>query len=408
MSSYAGFGKPKYGGGNFSKNFKLQSSKDGSGVSATYRILPPMKSCAETGEWAVYVSTHFGYKGVNQKDPSKPQHRTFGCVEDRDFQTKMIRQDCPECDLIAQRKAEKEALEAKAKAEGHTDDEIKEIVKPLSDWLFEHSCDRKWKMNVKSADGQFGTLALSHKTKKKLEAEILRLQTEDGIDALDLEQGVRFVFTRTGKGITVDDTVTVEYESIKENGRVVRVVKLAPLTEAEAAQALKECEDLKKSVRVLTYDQIKMLTQCSGEPEDVDAILALGAKREASPQPRTTSSSLPPATPPASRPAAAAPQTPVSKPAEQTPPPAPKSEPVAAAAPEASAAPGLDDEEAALMAQMAALRAKKAAAAAAAATPASAPAPAVAESKPVPATPAAAPAEGLPVDRAAFMARFKK
>jgi hypothetical protein len=40
----------------------------------------------------------------------------------------MILQDCPECDLITQRDEELKALEADAKAKGHSEDEIKELA----------------------------------------------------------------------------------------------------------------------------------------------------------------------------------------------------------------------------------------------------------------------------------------
>jgi hypothetical protein len=393
-----GFGKPKYGGsGSYAKNLKLQTDKNGQPVSATYRILPPMKSLAESGEWAVYVGTHFGYKGVNPKDRSKPGHRPFKCIEEKDYKTKMILQDCPECDLIAQRKDELDKLEASLKAKGHSSDEIEELTKPHKTWLFEHSCDRKWQMNVKCQDGSFGVLSLSHKTKKKLDAKIAQILTEDGIDALDLEQGVWFKFTRTGKGIEVDDTVDVEYESVRDpsTNRVVRTIKMAPLTEAEINQALKECPDLATNVRALSYEQIKMLTECSGDDEEVEAILGLGQKKEGSPGARAAAAPRP-APAPAAAPRAAAP---VSTPA---PAPAP-----------AAAAPAVD--QAALIAQLQAqLAAAQAAAAAtpaaptATAAPTPAPAPAAAAEAPVPATPAAAPAAGLPVDRAALMARFKQ
>jgi hypothetical protein len=79
--SNPGFGKPKYGGGgNFAKTLRLKE-----GAATVVRILPPMKSLAETGEWAVYMGTHFGYKGVNPKDRSKPLYKTFKCIEERDY-----------------------------------------------------------------------------------------------------------------------------------------------------------------------------------------------------------------------------------------------------------------------------------------------------------------------------------
>lgn len=355
------------------------------------RILPPMKSLADSGEWAIYAGTHFGYKGVNPKDRSKPTYRTFKCIQERDFKTKMVLQDCPECDLINARDEELKALEADAKAKGHSEDEVKELSAPLKTWLSDHNCDRKWHMNVKMQDGSFAILQISHKTKKLLEAEIARVLTEDGIEALELDQGVWFRFNRTGKGVETQDTVSVEYESVRDNGRVIRTVKLAPLTEAECEKALKECPDLTTTVRSISYEQIKLLTQCSGDDEDVDAILAMGQKKEASPQ-----ATQPMRERPSSTPAAPKVQTQAAAPA-----------PASQAAQPAPVAGG----EADIQAQIAALQAQLLAKSAAPqqATPAQETAPAApVQSAPVAPTPAASPASGLPVDRAAFMARFNK
>lgn len=378
--SNQGFGKPKYGSNTFAKTIRLKE-----GAATVARILPPMKSLADTGEWAVYLGTHFGYKGVNSKDKSKPTYRPFKCVQNRDYKTKMILQDCPECDLISQRQEDLKALEAEMKAKGHSEDEVKELSAPLKDWLSDHNCDRKWHMNVKQQDGSFAVLQISHKTKKLLEAEITRVLTEDGIEALDLNQGVWFRFNRTGKGIETQDTVSVEYESVRDatTGRVVRTVKLAPLTEAECEKALKECPDLSKNLREISYEQIKLLTQCSGDDEEVDAILAMGEKKEASPGGNTAAQA------PASTPAAPKVQTQAVTPA------APKPAPT----------------EADLQAQIAALTAQLSAqkpAVAAQPTPVSDAAPAAATAAPVAPTPTATPAAGLPVDRNAFMARFTR
>jgi hypothetical protein len=372
MSNIPGFGKPKYGNnsssGNFPKTFRLKE-----GTTTVVRILPPMKSLAESGEWAKYIGTHFGYKGVNPKDPSKPVYRTFRCIQERDLRTKMITQDCPECDLIAQREEELEAIEARAKAEGHSSDEIEELVKPHKDWLREHNLDRKWYLNVRTQEGEHGTLLLSHKTKKLLDQKILSLQTDDGIDALDLDQGVWFVFKRSGRGVETQDTVDVEYESVRDasTGRVSRTVKLAPLSPAEAERALKECPDLAKAVREISYEQIKLLTLSSGDPEDVDAIFAMGQKRESSAGRSSSTSTLKPA--PAAQPVtttahkvAATPQVTAS----------------------ATSQPG-DDKGMRLDTQ-------------------GAPPPPAAETKAASPTSASSTAGGLPLDRAAFMARFRK
>lgn len=385
-TSTQGFGKPKYGSSNFTKTIKLKE-----GQTTVVRILPPMKSLAETGEWAKYIGTHYGYKGVNPKDASKPQFRPFKCIQVMDFRTRMITQECPECDLIDQRKEDLKAAKAQYEVEKRPADEIKELTKPLNDWLSEHNCDRKWHMNVKTQAGEFGVLQISHKTKKLLDAKIADILTTDQIDALDLETGVWFAFKRTGKGIETQDTVDVEYESVRDSvsGRITRTIKLAPVSEAEAMQALRDCPDLANCVREISFAQIQLLVNSSGEPEDVDRILAMGQRRESSPTPRQNAASdvlaqrkVETAGAVATTMMAATPQAPVNEPEAES-----------------------DDEEAALEAALAAAKAKKAAAKAAvdtnAATATSAPAKVTENPAPDVKTPA-------PVDRAAFMAQFRR
>lgn len=389
--AFAGFGKPKYGGNSFAKTVK---PKEGAPIIA--RILPPMKSLAESGEWAVYHGIHYGYKGVNPKDPNKPLFRTFACIEERDFKTKMITQDCPECDLIAQYEEELKTIKANAERDQLNEEDTKELTSSHTSWLKEHNCDRKWHMNVKLKSGEFAVLTLSHKTKKNiLEPLIAKLLSEEGIDALDPEQGVWFVITRTGKQLAATDAIEVEQEAVKENGRVIKTTKLAPLTEAEAEKALKECPDLAFNVTILTHQQIKSLTECSGEPESVDAIFALGSKRESSARPnndtKTTSSQRP-----------SAPPKQEEKKAEQT---APKQEEK-----KAEGSSGMSPAEmAAMIAKLTAqLQATTTAGKADEKAEESAP---QQEQQPAPTSekvaPMMSPNAGGAVDRAAFMARFR-
>lgn len=382
-----GFGKPRYGGnGGFSKSWALKE-----GPPMKFRFMPPMKSLADQGIWKVFAGTHFGYKGNNPKDPNKPFVKTFKCVQEKDFRSGIITQDCPECDLIAERKADKEAQEAEYKAKGHTEDEVKELVAPLADWLKDHNCDRKWHINVKNVStGEFGTLKLSHKTMKLVDKLIEKTASEESIDALDLDTGVVFVFTRTGKYLDAVDAVALDEEAVRDpsTGRISKTTKLAPLSEAECQQALKECPDLTTVVREIPYEKIKLLTQCSGDPEEVDEILAMGEKREASPRP------LP------ARPAPKADPKPQVEPRQEQ----PKSNPAPVSEPQG---PAEEDEEAVLAAKLAALKAKKEAAAKAA-KPAPVSEPPAAQPESVPPKAAEAPSGKLPFDRKTFLDKFKK
>lgn len=269
-----GFGKPKYTSDDYVKVVRPKED-----TALEFRILPPMKSLAESGTWRVYLGQHFGFKGVNPRDPTKTIHRTFKCVESRDFQTKAVLQPCPACEEIYAFRDRLEAAEVKAKSEGKSEEEIKEIIGPFKKWLKEFNCDRKWYMNVKLMSGQFAVLAISNKTMKELKSKIDSLLKNQGIDSLDLDSGVWFRITRTGKGIQVDDSVEYIEEVFRmDNGRTGTTVKLAPMSEDEARAALAQCPDLSKFMTELTESQIKALVKCSGDPEEVDKIFSLGIK----------------------------------------------------------------------------------------------------------------------------------
>ena len=90
----------------------------------------------------------------------------------------MITQECPECTLIEQRKAEKDALVKECEEQKLGKDETKEVLQPVNDWLKSHNADRKWHLAVKDMEtGQFTTLQITNKTKKKVDAKINSLLT---------------------------------------------------------------------------------------------------------------------------------------------------------------------------------------------------------------------------------------
>src|SRR5688572_15272275 len=124
-----GFGKPQYGvtgGGTFWKNWKLKSPDASKGETVfTFigRILPPMKSLAEAGKWAVYHGNHFGYSGTDPRNPDKVKQRPFACIEKSDFRTKMVTVECAACEAIREKEREKERREVEYKSQGLAEQE---------------------------------------------------------------------------------------------------------------------------------------------------------------------------------------------------------------------------------------------------------------------------------------------
>lgn len=325
---YAGFGAAKYGDGGF-KFIKL--TKDSTIV---VRIIPPMKSLQRTGKWAAYHGVHYGYHGVDPRDSSNTKSQPFKCVEQRDFRSQMTTVECPECLLVATKREERDRNERTLLAEGKSQADVISFLKPLDTWIRSHAPNRKWYINVLTADGTFGVLLLSNRTKKSLEQAVKDVRDQH-VDPIAPHQGAWFSITRVGDGFSTPDSVKVVNESVSMNGQTFHSIKQAPLTAEQAADALSICPDLATVARAISFEQVTMLVASSGDPVEVDSIIGMTQNREASPAPVQRQA--------------------VPRP---TPVPAPVySAPVQVTAPAAPEA----DEEAAALAALEAIRAKKAA-----------------------------------------------
>lgn len=369
----AGFGKTRLGNKDFWKRFTLQQPKPGEEYTdAEYRIIPPIKSCAEDGIWGQYFSIHYGFEGRDRKDQTKGRTRTFMCIQDRNRKTKEVIKHCPQCDAMALVEEEAERIEAEAKAEGRTEDEIKTLVAGHKAWLHKFNVDRKWYINVMNSKGEFGVLLLSHRTKTQLDGLMKEMLEKDGVDATDIDTGVFFNFRRTGRNQQVQDTVSVAMVSEKVNGKAYMTPKLAPLTPDQQKQALQILPDLRTDVMtVLSLEQIGRLVALGRSPDldVVDAIFDSSKPREKAPAvPKVPETSQKPEVKPIAPPPDLGPEEPDDGETASTLPAKAKTPDPAPAAPQ--------DE-------MAILKAKLAAMEAAAAQKAAAPAPAVPAATPV-------------------------
>ncbi|NDD84297.1 hypothetical protein EBZ38_08510 [bacterium] len=216
-----GFGKPKYGNASessYSKLFKLEDGKE-----LIVRILPPMKSLADSGKWALFHSVHFSKR----------------------------------TDL--------------------SEEEKQVILEPLESFIRKHNVDRKWYINVMDVSGAFGHVTISHRLKKQLDDLMEKIRNNEGVDPISIEQGIWLSFRRTGKKLSVVDTVEAVYNREELNGRKVNVLKVAPLTDQQVSDALVQCHDLTEIVRSISIDQMNLLVGSSGDPEEVDKVFALGS-----------------------------------------------------------------------------------------------------------------------------------
>lgn len=340
-----GWGTPKYGKDSYAKKIRIKGTKPGEPDNViVFRILPPIHKQAKlgNGKWCKYKGQHFGYKVPSARDRNESFSMPFLCVEEKNFQTGMINRRCGECENIERTKATLEQRASECKAKGMSEKDTEELLSPLSGWLREHNCDRKWHIHVKLLEGEFGTLLLNHRDEKKLlDMKIDQLKKDTGIDAIAYDQGVWFKATASGAKLQrkVDIEVVRETERHPTMG-MVQVIKPAPLTEEDFENASRVLQDLDDTVRVLSSEQIDLLVSCSGDPEEIEKIM--GISQTATPSEAS----------PAQAPKPVTRTAPVSQPV--TPPPAPVTPPPAE----------VEDDEAIALRALEAARAKKKAAAA--------------------------------------------
>jgi hypothetical protein len=324
------FGAAKHGGGGY-KSFRLQPGSN------LYRIGPAYKSLAAAGKWFHYAKQHFGYRGVGDEQNPKGRIRTFVCPEEIDRQTEMVKVECKECNKIRDMQALLESRTASLKAEGKNDAQIETLIGPVKAWLKDHNLDKKYILLAKNENSEWGVLSLPYKAKAALDLVIKKARAEDGFDPLDMDKGCWINFTREGEGFKTSYFAEAATETVIVDGRRAKSIKMDGLTDADFDQIAATCPDLTTVGRRLTQEQIAQLVECNGDPEEVDRIFNSGVKVERSPV-KTVEAV---------------------KPVEQKPAKIISTDASESTFVEAPAPAAEEDEEAKLLAQLAAARAKK-------------------------------------------------
>lgn len=275
----SGFGTTNYDGNNTprKKDFKLDWGDQ------TYRVLPPFGSLRHEGKWFQYFRVHWGAGIID--DEGKFRHRPFLCVEDYDFRNRVVRQHCPMCDLINQRKETYELRKAKLKEQGLSEDAIKEELSDLGEWLKRFNTDGKYYINVLSTDGEAGRLPLPKKMKVALETELKELRAK-GYDPLSLDKGFWFIFRRV-KGERFSDAqhiVLVKKVTKMVDGEEVTVTRPSALSQEQIDAALKGAFDLKEEppARKLTVAQVESIVSSGFDAEVVKSIMNAAERPERS------------------------------------------------------------------------------------------------------------------------------
>lgn len=241
--------------------------KEGSNI---YRILPPIGSLASQGVWSKYEVLHWGYVLSNNKQ------RVFRCIRKFDPKRKVVIADCPQCTKISEQLGLEETQRTKLLNAGKSKEEIKTLLQHFTDWKKKFNTDKKHYLNVLRPDGQIGKLKLTNNAMKALRLEIKRLRDSgEESDPVGIENGVWFDFFRVGMDKDSDYKVNAVYENVEIQGRKMRSLKPAPLSNETIERFKNEGFDLGEGYRDLSRDEIQILVESNGDPETVDSIFGL-------------------------------------------------------------------------------------------------------------------------------------
>jgi hypothetical protein len=274
------------------------------------RILPSMKSLLKKDDFGLYWGLHFGWNGINAKDPTKKMYRPFLCIKEKNYG--MVTVECPACTYrntyIEKAKAAEAAIEtqvqdliARGKAHNAPEAEINKQAlklkekliseaKPLKEWVNAHGLDGKFRIPCINKQGQFGIFLAPYGVVQKLRAKIAELRNENypGTDKPILatgRKGVWFKIKRTGKASTTSDDVTVNRIAL-DNGAEMKDFHVITNEQLEEAQnRIPDLAEFRDSNRI-RLDQMEALIELdkagggSSDPTEVDRILEIGKKKE--------------------------------------------------------------------------------------------------------------------------------
>lgn len=224
------FGQSRIGG-NITPTVKL---KDGDNV---FRVLPAMGDLAAEGRWSFYHAVHFGYK--NSAGKLRPFNSTF--KKNKQGMTVIP-------DAALERINKLTAMMEQAKAQGNAAqfEKLNALVGRGPNSKAQFNIDKKHYMNALDAQGNVVILAISHKAKLALEAEITS-QRAKGLDPLAPE-GCYLNFKRTGKGN--DTLVQVSVARDAQDNKVTHTIdealtkRLMKYNDKTAAWAYNEARNL--------------------------------------------------------------------------------------------------------------------------------------------------------------------
>jgi hypothetical protein len=262
---------------------KLKPADD----SIQIRILPMwMPICGN--DFGLFWRTHYGYYGVNPKDPNQKAFRSFSCIQER--KGKEIIVACAECDYIARKKNEATLLKAQLDSESNPERKEKLQVEytKLLGWIAAHNNDGKKRIPVLDRKGNPGIFLAPYNVTEQIKTEIERLSKARFPIQAAGRKGVWFEVTRTGKASNTSDKVTV-CTIQRDDGASVPDFHI--VSDEQLENAMKVIPDFRKmkEQNLLSAAQIQQLVDLdiagggSADREKVEAVFKASKQTPSSP-----------------------------------------------------------------------------------------------------------------------------
>ena len=268
----AGFGVPS-GSTQKYETWKLKNTKDGETDELILRVLPLMKSLVQLDDFGIYWALHYGWNGVNEKDPTKPAYHPFLCIEEKNYG--MITQECPACKYRNIYLDKLKAVES--------DPSKAALVSQLRGWLKDHGKDGKFRIPCINKQGQFGVFCAPYGVVMQLRNEMKKLR-EQNYPGTTVSikpagrKGLWFKVTRTGRPSLTSDKVDVNRIVNPDGSEMKDFHVISDEQLQEAQNRLPDLLELKGQNRI-RLEQIEALIALdkagrgSSDPVEVDRIL---------------------------------------------------------------------------------------------------------------------------------------
>lgn len=251
-------GTTNFSGGAKREWFSLKANEQN-----LFRVLPPLFSMAEKGQYAKYYASHSIWFKSKPEEKARPYH--FQCIEKVNKETKLIDNHCPFCDQYRANKAQYDAGKERGIPKEQLDAYNKSHVYPFQ-------VEKKFYVNAVNTDNVVGLMPVGIKAFRALQDRLMDIRAQyQGLDATGMD-GVFLNFKKTQKFKGDRDTVyTVDTatETVNVNGQFQTTLKMHSLTEKFISYLEQSARDLGSLFKEIGSEDMKALLSASDENKGI-------------------------------------------------------------------------------------------------------------------------------------------